>query len=215
MKKHLFLLIITLLLINCDSNDDAQTNPTNPTNSTDGFTRNEIFYETPNAYFEIDEEDDNADNYPDEYNFFFSNGKMFDNDNNVNGSSGDYLFSLNTSNWVFLNLTIANNPSFSSSPPTAGNTYIANTNDSVIIENGQINGLTPPYFINSLEFGTGDENTGTINTPTSQPSVTINAINLDSNNPSESTIDVDYSFTNQNGVVITGHYEGTFGVILD
>ncbi|QJP34409.1 hypothetical protein F0365_08370 [Nonlabens sp. Ci31] len=212
------LLLILIPTISCDGNDDMQTDPSNPT---DGFTHNSVFYGTPNAYFEIDEDDDDpiigGDGYPDNYSFFFSNGRMFDNDANVNGSSGDFLFSLNTNSWVFLNIEVSDNPSLSSSGPLSGNTYIVSSvNDSVIVENGQIDSLTPAYFINNIEYGIGNENVGTINTPgVSGLSITIHAINLDNTNPTASTIDADYTFMNQNGEVIIGHYEGTFGVILD
>ena len=49
------------------------------------------------------------------------------------------------------------------------------------------------------------------------PMVTINAINIDTNTPENSTVDLDYTFptTSLNSTVITGHYEGTLGVILD
>ena len=212
-KTTVFLSLLFLTsLISCDNNDDAQTDPITPT---DGFTHNGTFFETPNAYIEIDEDDNNNDGFPDDYNFFFSNGRMFDNDANVNGSSGDYLFSLNTTNWVFYNLTTDINPSLLNSAPQAGNSYYGSSNDSVIIENGQINALSPPFFDNGIEFGMGG-NVGFANTPGSiGPSITINAINLDTNNPSASTIDVDYTFLNQNGDTITGHYEGTLGIILD
>jgi len=212
------LIVFTIAIFSCDNNDDAQTDLVNPT---DGFTHNTVFYETPNAYFEIDEDDDGpnvgGDGYPDNYSFFFSNGRMFDNDTNINGSSGDYLFSLNTTNWVFLNVEVQYNPSLANSGPTAGNTYIVSSiNDTVIIENGLIDALNPAYFNGGFEFGTGNENVGVYNWPGAVgPTITINAINLDANNPTASTIDVDYTLMNQNGEVITGHYEGTFGVILD
>ena len=213
------LILICISLFGCDNNDDQTTpDPVDPTITQDGFTHNSVFYETANAYFEIDEDDDSpADGFPDNYAFFFSNGRMFDNDANVNGTSGDFLFSLDTTSWVFLNIEVSDNPSLASSLPVAGITYIVSSvNDSVIVENGQINSLSTPYFNNSIEFGMGDETVGIINTPGSQgPTITINTINLNNSNPSASTIDADYTFMNQNGDIITGHYEGTFGVILD
>ncbi len=219
MKKiNTILLFLALSIVSCDENDDMQTDPVNPT---DGFTHNSIFFETSNAYFEIDQDDDDpiigGDGFPDNYSFFFSNGRMFDNDANVNGSNGDFLFSLNTTSWVFLNIEVSDNPSLSNSGPLPGNTYIVSSvNDSVILEDGQIDALSPAYFINNIEYGTGNETAGIINTPgASGLSITINAINLDNTNPTTSTIDANYTFMNQNGEIITGHYEGTFGVILD
>lgn len=217
--KHLKLLLVLLVAVfSCDNNDDEQTNPVTPT---DGFTHNNVFYPTPNAYFEIDEDDDNADvgndGFPDDYAFFFSNGRMFDNAANVNGVTNDYLLSLNTSNWVFLNIEVGDNPSLANAGPQPGNTYIVSSiNDSVIIENGQIDVLNPAYFNNNIEFGIGNETIGVFNFPgLVGPTVTFNAINIDNVNPENSTVDVDYTFMNVDGEIITGHYEGTFGIILD
>lgn len=209
------LLATVLLFISCDNNDDTSTAPL-----TDGFTYNNTFYETPNAYIEADEEDDNNDGFPDNYTFFFTNGRMFDNDTNVNGSSGDFLFSLNTTKLAFLKVLVSDNPSLATSQPSAGNTYIVSSiEDTVIIHDGQINSLAPlltPYFNNGIEFGIGDENVGTFHLPgTVVPTITINTLNLDFANPQNSTLNVDYTFMNTAGEVITGHYEGTFGVILD
>jgi len=61
-----------------------------------------------------------------------------------------------------------------------------------------------------------NENTGFANTPGSiEPSITINAINLETNNPSASMIDVDYTFLNQNSDTITTHYKDFYRNILD
>jgi len=206
------LILLSIAIFSCDNNDDAQTDPTNPS---DGFTHNSVFYETENAYFEIDTDDPNA--IPQDYVFFFLNGKMFDNDAKVNGSGAEYLFSLGTTNFVILRVFVSDNPSLANGGPLPGNTYVASIiNDSVILENGQINPLTTPYFINGVEFGEGDEDTGIINTPIApNPTITINAINLDNTNPSASSIDADYTFTNQDGDIITGQYKGSFGIILD
>lgn len=206
------LLVVVLIVLSCDNNDDNSTTP-----SIDGFTYNNVFYETPNAYIEADEEDNNNDGFPDNYTFFFTDGRMFDNDANVNGSSGDYLFSLNTTKLAFLKILVSDNPSLATSQPAAGNTYIVSSiEDTVIIHDGQIDPLTPSYLNNNIEFGIGNENVGTFHLPGAVvPTITINAMNLDFANPQNSTLDIDYSFMNTDGEVITGHYEGTFGVILD
>ena len=212
------LFISVFTFVSCDNNDDEQTSIVAPT---DGFTINSAFNETANAYFEIDEDDDDpqvgGNGFPDSYSFFFTNGRMLDNDANVNGSSGDYLFSLDTTEWVFLNVEAIDNPSLVTGGPLAGNTYIvSSTNDSVILEGAQIDALTTPYLVDNIEYGMGNDNAGVTHEPGVQgPTITINAINLDINNPTASTIDADYTFMNQDGVVISGHYEGTFGVILD
>lgn len=216
--KTLLVIFLGLLIVGCDNNDDAQTDPINPT---DGFTFNNTFYETANAYIDIDVDDDDPvvgnDGQPDSYTFFFTDGRMFDNDANVNGSTGDYLYSLNTTKLVFLNVLVTDNPSLANSPPTAGNTYIvSSTEDTVILHDGQIDPLSPPYLNSGIEFGVGDENVGTFHLPgIVGPTVTFNTFNYDNTNPANSTIDIDYTFMNEDGEMITGHYEGTFGIILD
>lgn len=213
MKTLKLIALVTLTaLISCDNNDDTST-----TTLTDGFTYNNTFYETPNAYIEIDEDDNDNNGSPDSYSFFFTDGRMFDNDNNVNGSTGDFLFSLNTTTFVFLKLNASDNPSLVSSPPVAGNTYVVSSvEDSVVLHNGLIDPLSPPYITNGIEFGMGNENIATIHTPgISNLTLTLNSIYLDTNTSTNSSINVDYIFRDSNGDLIEGHYEGTFGIILD
>ena len=207
------ILILLFALIGCDENDDI----VNDVNDPDGFTYNSTFYETVNAYISIDDDDDNNDGQPDSYSFFFTNGRMFDNDANVNNSSGDYLYSTNTTELVFLQILVSDNPSLSQFPPTAGNTYTASsTDDSVIIHDGDIVPLLTQFVIDSVEFGQGSETIGTFHFPgVVGPTLTINQLHIDVNVPENSMIDAEYSFMNQNGEYITGHYEGSFGAMLD
>ena len=214
---QILFVLFAITIFSCDNNDDAQTNSQNPT---DGFTIGSTFFETPNAYYEVDEDDDNAiigsDGYPDNYSFFFSNGRMFDNDADVNGASGDYLFSLNTSEWVFLNVEVEDNPSLASNGPVAGNTYAVSVDDTVIVTGGAITPLTPSYFNSGFEFGQGVEDITTEHWPATQGNtITINVLNIDIINPQNSTIDVDYTFVKLSGDIIYGHYEGSLGIILD
>ncbi|MDO6596925.1 hypothetical protein Q4512_08355 [Oceanihabitans sp. 2_MG-2023] len=220
------LLLLAISIFSCDNNDDAQTDPANPT---DGFTHNGTFYETPNAYFEIDEDDDNGDGIPDHYNFFFLDARMADGDVSAGApvDANEYVFSFSLSNFVFFSLRPDNNSSLGNSAPTAGNTYNGDTfhttlnptPDTVIVEDyiGSVQSLSTPYFINGLEYGnpTIDDSTNMQGSLSSTPTLTINAINIDSSNPSLSTIDVDYFYVNAVGETFTGHYEGTLGVIFD
>ena len=218
-------MLLAITIVSCDNNDDAQTTPATPS---DGFTHNNVFHETANAYFEIDEDDDNNDGFPDEYNFFFSNARMADGDSspNVPSNADEYIFTLNLSNFVFFNLTVDNNPSLANSAPTAGNTYYGDvfsstnlTPDTIIIEDyiGSVQSFGTPYFINGLEYGnpTMDDSTNMQGSGNPTPVLTINAINIDTTNPAQSTIDVDYVYVNAQGETFTGHYEGTLGVFQD
>lgn len=219
----LLVLLVCIAVYTCDNNDDETTpDPTNPNGTTDGFTKNGVFNETPNAYFEIDEDDDNpiigGNGFPDSYTFFFTDGRLFDNHPaNINGLNDDLLLSLNLTNLVFLTVEASDNPSLVSAFPLAGTTYIVSSlNDSFIGESLTVNALNPPYFNSGFEFGTGDESAGIINRAGSVgPTITINAINLDANNPAASTIDAAYTFMNQDGVIITGSYQGSFGVFFE
>lgn len=211
MKRSALLSIFSIVFFafSCDSNDDTSNSPV-----LDGFTHNNVFYETPNAYIEIDEDDNNT--FPDNYTIFFTDGRMYDNDLNVNGSSGDYLFSLNTTKLVFLQIEASDNPSLNGLGLQPNTSYVVSNQDSVIIYNAQIDALNPSFFINNVEFGVGNENAGVINTPNNASStITFTEINIDTNNLLNSTIEADYIFVNQVGESITGTYKGTFGLILD
>ena len=223
-KTLLALILITTVCVSCDNNDDEQTTPETPI---DGFTyhpnnANSIFYETPNAYIEIDEDDDDAyPGAPDSYSFFFTNGRVYDNDLHVNGTSDEILLSVNSTNFAVLQIQAATHTSLQTGiPPAAGNTYTASSNDSNVITNFNVASSSPQTFINvggsNVEFGEGIEAGANIHNPASiGNSITINAINIDTTNPSNSTIDVDYIFINTAGELISGHYEGTLGIFED
>ena len=219
--KTLVLMIATAFIISCDNNDDAQTTPQTPT---DGFAVGSMFYQTPNAYIAIDQTDANNDGYPDYYSLFFTNGRMTDTYGDA-GVGYAYAYSENTTKLVQLKLLVASNSSFTTGAITAGNTYTASSiitpvstgfsQDSFMAYNLQV---PTPYFgtLNSLGYNQIQETVGVWHYPgTVGPQVTINAINIDSATPANSTIDVDYTFLDTNGVTITGHYTGTLGIILD
>ena len=202
-QKIIVLLVLIFSITSCDNNDDVVT----PTNI---FTVAAQTYETTNCYIEFD-----TDAPIDHLNIFLLNGRMYDNDLNINGSSDDYLFSLNTSNFVFLQLNFNSNPTLINNGPIAGNTYIVSSTDSTIGHNLTVDPFTPNFNTNGIDFGIGNENTGTFHTPgTGALTVTLNNYAFNSNT-NTGTIDLDYSFMNQNGIVITGHYDGNLGVILD
>ncbi len=194
----IFLITIACNLISCDQNDDVST-------TVNKFTIDATDYDTPNAYIEFDE--DNQD----EINFFFTNGRMIDNVNNIPSSDGgidDYHFSVNTTNFVFINIQDGANGNVLTPYPNiqVGNTYVGGASDSVILS-GSI--ISLGYFSNGFEFGFGDENNTIMHAQNGNPNITINSYNFDTTT-NTGTIDVDYTY---NG--ITGHYDGTIGVILD
>nr|WP_042293011.1 hypothetical protein [Nonlabens ulvanivorans] len=220
----ILLLMLAITAISCDGNDDIQ----NPSGTTlNGFTvvqnnGTSTFYETTNMYIEIDEDNDDAFPLaPDYYSFFFLNGRLLDSDQHTVVGGDEILLSTNTTNFAGLKVDVATHPDLQTGiPPTANNTYIASTDDSNIIHDFQVNSLVPAYFFTidgtSYEFGNGDASVGTLHEPaTLGHTVTINTINIDSTNPSSSTIDVDYTFVNTFGELISGHYDGSLGFIED
>lgn len=196
------LIIILFNLISCDQNDDVST-------TVNKFTVGTTDYDTPNAYIEFDEDNQN------EINFFFTDGRMLDNANGIpnptDGGIDDYLFSINTSNFVFINIRDIENPSIVNPYPNiqTGNTYIGGDSDSVILSDGSIVSLG--HFSNGFEFGYGDETDPNtiIHAQNGNPNITINSYNFDTTT-NTGTIDIDYVY---NG--ISGHYDGTVGFIFD
>lgn len=194
------ILILSLSLFSCNEDDNTEVLPNN------GFTVGTTFYETPMCYIEFDEDDQT------EFNLFFLNGRMYDNDTNVNGSSGDYLFTLNTTNFVFYNIRDVENPSITNPYPNiqTGITYTGGASDTVILTNGQINDLTPSFSNNGFTFGEGAGGT----TQAQGGTIVINSYSFDSSTQTGS-INVDYQSLGVAGNVISGHYEGSVGVIFD
>jgi len=218
MKKTIYNLMIFLLLsiTACDKNDDAQNDPQNPT---DGYTLQGTFYETPNCYITFDNTNQ------DKIKLFFVNGRMLHNVTNaIPNTTIEYLFSVNTTNWVFLNILDTQNPSISSPQyPNiqTGVQYIGSPVNSEIVHNGTIESLNPPFTDNNIEYGQ-DEGEYPPNDPNfelhkvgaSGPFITLNNYSYDSNTQT-GTINVDYTFIDNAGNNITGHYEGNFGVFVD
>ncbi len=203
--KTFAIILATTFIISCDNNDDAQTTPATPT---DGFTAAGVFYPTPNCYIEFDEDfDPNLD----EFNLFFTNGRMHDNTSypGTPPVTDDYLFSLNTTNWVFINVRELENPSITNpSYPNiqTGIAYIGGDTDSVIINNGIIDDIG--FISNGINFGQGNDSVVPI-AQNGNPVMTINNYTYDIQ-AQTGNINVDYNY---NGII--GHYEGTFGIILD
>lgn len=229
LKTTLLLFLILITFLSCDNNDDTQTTPLTPQ---DGFTIGGTFYETPNAYIAIDQFDRDNNGKADYYTFFFTDGRMTD----TYGDQGlGYAHNFSTNITKLVKLQVfegASNPNLTNTL-TVGDTYVASSILTTSINGFGVtnSGYSKDSFIAyDLQAGTpifGNENgfDFTSNPPevvgvwhyvgTTGPTITINAINIDTNTPSNSTIDVDYTFLDTNGNTITGHYEGTIGIILD
>ncbi len=223
--KQILFVTLFLLLNSCDNNDDMQDVPN------DGFTVNNTFNSTENAYITIDQSDRDNNNKPDYYTFFFTNGRITDTWGDQ-GIGYAHAFSTNSTKLVKLQVFESNNPNLATGI-NAGSTYtISNTlttsingigitnsgfsNDSFVAYSLQP-GNTVFGTINNFDFTQIPEVIGFWHYPntTSSSTITINAINIDTNTPANSSINIDYIFTDTNGDQIIGHYEGTLGVILD
>ncbi len=220
--KTLVVIFLAVITFSCDGNDDAQTTPSTPT---DGFTIGTTFYATPNVYVAVDQADANNDGQPDYYSFFFSDGRMTDTFGD-NGVGYAYAYSTNTTKLAQVKVLAASNVSLTTAPIAASTTpYIGSSIitpfatgfsvDSFISYNLQPN-TTILGAQNGINFTNIPETIGIWHYPGAVgPTITINAINIDYTTPTNSTIDVDYNFIDSAGIQITGHYEGTLGVMLD
>ncbi len=227
LKPILIALTILLFLGSCDNNDDTQNTPN------DGFTVNNTFNSTENAYIAIDNFDRNNNGKPDYYTFFFTDGRMTDTWGDQ-GLGYAHNFSTNITNLVKLQVFEGtSNPNLTNTI-TSGETYTASTTLTISLNGFGVtnSGFAKDSFIAyNLQAGSpifGNENGFDFTSNPSEligiwqypdtampPTITVNAINIDTNTPANSTIDVDYIFTDINGIQITGHYEGTLGIILD
>jgi len=227
-KTGIILLVLIVILIigsGCDNNDDVQSSPQ------DGFTVNTTFYNTENIYVAIDQSDRDSNGKADYYTFFFTDGRITDTYGDI-GIGYAHGFSTNTTRLVKLQIFEGmSNPNLTNTL-TAGETYVAS---SILTTSLNGFGVTNSGFSNdsfvSYDLQPGGSIFGTENgfdfqhipevvgvwhyVGTVAPSITINAINIDNNTPTNSTINVDYTFLDTNGDTISGHYEGTLGIILD
>ena len=219
------ILFIAILFIgsSCDGNDDVQSSPQ------DGFTVSNTFYPTENAYVGIDQSDRDNNGKADFYTFFFTDGRITTSFGEV-GIGYGYAYSTNTTKLVKLQVFEgASNPNLTNTL-MVGETYVASSVLTTVINGmGVTNtGFSKDSFVSynlqvaSPSFGTENgfdfqqipeaigiwHYAGTVG-----PTITINAINIDTATPTNSTIDVDYTFLDTNGNTITGHYEGTLGII--
>lgn len=134
--------------------------------SINNFTSVDLDLETPNCHIEFDEFTNNEASF----NLFSLNRRMYDNNTNVNGSSGDYLFSLNSKDFVFYNISAFDNPTMETPRyPNiqTGNEHIGSDNNSVIIHDFTVDRLTPNFSVNCFYFGIPNETSGTVHQPQS------------------------------------------------
>ena len=183
------LILFIVLQISCDENTDTST----PTNI---FTVSGTDYDTPNCYIETNDT---------HINLFFTNGRMYVNDPNQPGSSGDWLFSLNTTNFAFFQLKFSDNSNLNAN--IIPGTYNADSGNTTVGHNLVVNSITPAFFINGVEFGMGADGQGTFNSGAG--TVIVNSY-TPANGSVLGEINIDYTLGG-----ISGHYEGNWGLLLD
>jgi hypothetical protein len=187
--KSILIIITTLLVFSCDENDDVST----PTNQ---FTVSGTDYDTPNCYIETND---------DHINLFFTDARMYVNDPNQQGSSGDWLFSLNATNLAYFELRFVDNSSLNTN--IIPGVYNANSDNTVVGYNLVVNAITPAFFINGTEFGMGDDSQGVWSSGAG--TVTVNSYTPASGSIL-GEINIDYTLGG-----ISGHYEGNWGLMIN
>jgi len=183
------LILFILSQVSCDENDDISE----PANT---FTVAGTNYDTPNCYIETNNT---------HINVFCTNGRMYVNDPNEPGSSGDWLFSLNTTNFAFFQLRFVDNGSLTSN--IIPGVYNADSGNTTVGHNLAVNAITPAFFINGVEFGMGDDGQGTFNSGAG--TVTVNSY-TPANGSILGKINIDYTLG-----AISGHYQGNWGLLID
>lgn len=197
--KKITLLLLTLLIISCGSNDDN-----NSPSTTNKFTIQNTDYETPNAYLQLD----NGPSYGNYFSLVLINGLMLQ--DTVRGN----LLSTNTTHGVTLSVRFGNSPVNSEQAITNNitNGAVLNLSDDA----RAITNLTSYSNIithNGVQYGDTDASTANLYeiNNTGNGTVTINSFTVDLT-ARTGTVDCTYTITDENNVVITGSYNGTFKV---
>lgn len=193
----LFTIILTLILMSCNSDDDTSTLAATVSNSFDVDSTN---YNTPNGFLFLDD----GPPFTNKFFFVFTDG-MFREDT-VNGAS--ISTDADVASALFVELgpgTVATEMDVLVNPGT----YLLDSQSEIIT---QINTFQDTYVNSGVTYGEPDDaDILTINT-TGNGALTINSINIDYVARS-GTVDVTYSLTANNGEIINGTYVGTFSII--
>lgn len=185
--------IVALTFINCSNDDDATPSTTN------GITIAGNFTATPNAYVIFDR----TAPYDDGFFFALADGTLINN-------AGDNVLS-NTNTTIAAALLVDNGGQVASQNLVNFNisNYTLEKDDTTVLED--IIGFTNTEVINGTTYGQIDDDTATeyIIENAGFGSLDITTITKDFA-ARNGTITCTFSITDDNGIVITGYYSGTF-----
>ena len=196
--KSIVKLLIVTLIISC-GNDDV----TPPTNLQNGITVNGNFIPTSNAYLILD-----RGVSPFENSFFF----CLSDDKLINDSNYNILSSTNTTSVAVLhvdNLGVVSNLNQVNVNATS---YILEKDNTAILEN--ISMFSNTITTNGITYGIIDENSANnyLILNSGAGTFTITAITKDFV-AKTGTISCSFTITDDNGIVITGNYSGSFTIL--
>lgn len=198
LKKITFLLL-TALIVSCGSDDD------NSTSSTNKFSIQGLDYVTPNGYLILDD----GPSYTNAFILTFLEGTM--REDNVNGSS----ISTNTNHGIALSVKLGTNQVTSeqaiTNTITSGTTFTLSDDGRAITD---ITSYSNVYTFSGVQYGDPDDATANLYEINNlgSGSVTVNSFTVDLT-ARTGTVDCNYTITDENNVVITGSYNGTFEII--
>ena len=201
--KHFILKVTTIFsiffLFSCASNDDDNTLPT----SQNGITISGTFFPTPNAYLILDK-----GTTPFENSFFFglSNGTL------INDANDAVFSSNNTTVATALLIDHGGTVASHNLVDVNASTYFMDKDDSVAITN--ITSFTNTYMAGGITYGEIDQDTATDYKikNSGSGSFTITAITKNFTTRT-GTITCSFTMTDDNGVLISGSYSGTYTML--
>lgn len=200
--------IFAIGFLSC-SKDDSSITPSQTLNNK--FTINSnVDFLTKSCYLEIDEDDDDGNSIPDNYSLWLINGEMLDNDSKVNGSEGEYLFSVGQTYLTSIHIESSNNPILINNILNLGQVYNCSYETAY---NLTVPSLANPYVLNGIEYGDGKDGSA-ISHKQENGTITFTNYTVDIQNRT-GTLDFDYSFVDQNNIPVTGHFDGQILVIFD
>ncbi len=199
--KNILLLFIAIVFVGCDGDgdDDAMDTP----ESQNGITIAGNFTATPGAYVVFDR----TAPYDDGFFFIMTNGTLInDAGDNVNGSIDTTIAAALLVDNGGVNLPAQSQVDYNVK------SYTLDKNDTVVVDN--ITMFTNTYIDNGVTYGQIDQDSA-VNyyiENTGSATFTITALTKDFNTRS-GTITCTFSMTDDNGVIITGEYSGTYKML--
>lgn len=195
----LILTVILTLIINCKKDEESTRDNENK------FTVEAADYLTPNGYLLLDD----GPSYTNSFGLVFLEGTM--REDNINGSS----ISTDTNHgivlWVDFGNTNVNSEQAITNNIIDNSTYPVNDETTAITD---IITYTNTYMDGGIQYGDPDDASATLYVvnATGSGSLTINTFTVDLV-ARTGTVDCTYAFLDDNGVNVSGQFDGSFDII--